>query len=309
MSSPSSSTPSPDPPRHPPRRDEALAVSIAEPEASQVPWRARLHEVIFEAETPAGRVFDLALLWCILLSVLAVIVDSVASIHLHYGKVLLVAEWLFTLLFTVEYVLRLLCVRRPAAYARSFFGVVDLLAILPTYLSLFFAGSQSLIVIRALRLLRVFRVLKLARFVGAQTVLDKALRRSASKIIVFVGVVLTLVVIIGSVMYLVEGPAHGFTSIPQSMYWAIVTMTTVGYGDIAPETVLGKILAATVMILGYGIIAVPTGIVASEMTRVVPVSTQHCRTCGKEGHDTDASHCKYCGESLDTVPPYRKDDS
>lgn len=276
-------------------------------EASQVPWRARVHEVIFEADTPAGKKFDLALLCCILLSVLAVIIDSVESVHRDYGTALLVAEWIFTLLFTVEYVLRLLCVKRPAAYARSFFGVVDLLAILPTYLSLFFVGTQSLIVIRALRLLRVFRVLKLARMVRAERILGKALRNSATKIVVFVGVVLTMVVIIGSAMYLIEGPQRGFTSIPQSMYWAIVTMTTVGYGDIAPQTVLGKLLASTVMILGYGIIAVPTGIVASEMSKAAPVSTQHCRNCHKEGHDADASHCKYCGESLETVPPNPKD--
>ena len=294
-------------PKSPPERFDTRSMSPAEAESSHVPWRARVHEFIFEADTPAGKVFDLALLWCILLSVLAVIVDSVDSVHQRYGTALLWAEWIFTILFTVEYALRLLCVGRPAAYARSFFGLVDLLAILPTYLSLVFVGSQSLIVIRALRLLRVFRILKLAHFVNAQAVLDKALRRSATKIVVFVGVVLTLVVIIGSVMYLVEGPEHGFTSIPQSMYWAIVTMTTVGYGDVAPQTIFGKVLASIVMILGYGIIAVPTGIVASEMSKAQTVSTQHCRHCGKEGHDPDASFCKHCGESLHTAPPNPED--
>ncbi|MDA8019308.1 MAG: ion transporter [Thermoanaerobaculia bacterium] len=266
-----------------------------EAEPSRAPWRSRLHEVIFEADTPLGKAFDVALLWCILLSVLAVVIDSVPSIHQEFGTALLRLEWLFTILFTVEYVLRLLCVRRPAVYARSFFGLVDLLAILPTYLSVVYAGSQSLIVIRALRLLRVFRVLKLAHFVGAQKMLHAALRASTRKIVVFLGVVLTLVVIIGSVMYLVEGPTSGFTSIPQSMYWAIVTMTTVGYGDIAPMTVLGKMLASTVMILGYGIIAVPTGIVTVEMSRLGPVSTHTCKTCGRDGHDPDAVFCKYCG--------------
>lgn len=260
--------------------------------------RHHLHEVIFEADTRAGKAFDLALLLCILLSILAVILDSVAAIQEEYGRLLYLVEWIFTGLFTVEYLLRLGCVRRPGQYARSFFGIVDLLAILPTYLSLFVAGTHSLIVIRALRLLRVFRILKLAHFVGAQRYLHTALRASARKIIVFLGAVLSMVVIIGALMYLIEGPESGFTSIPQAMYWAIVTMTTVGYGDIAPQTLAGKLLASAVMILGYGIIAVPTGIVTVELSKRGEVSTQACPSCGREGHDSDARYCKVCGARL-----------
>ena len=263
-------------------------------------WRQRLHEVIFEADTPAGKAFDVALLVAIVLSVVAVSLESVASIRARYGAPLRALEWVFTLLFTLEYGLRLLCVGKPLRYARSFFGLVDVLAIMPSYLSLVIAGTQSLIVIRALRLLRVFRVLKLAHFVGESRMLLTALRESSRKITVFLGTVLTLVVIIGSLMYLIEGEAHGFTSIPQSMYWAIVTLTTVGYGDIAPSTVVGKLLASMVMILGYGIIAVPTGIVTVELAQAsrTAVSTQACQECGVEGHDADARFCKACGASL-----------
>jgi voltage-gated potassium channel len=264
-------------------------------------WRPRLHEVIFEADTRLGRAFDLILLWCIIISVLAVLLESVASIRERYGTPLRVAEWFFTILFTIEYVLRLMSVGRPARYAVSFFGVVDLLAIVPTYLSVLLPGAQTLLVIRALRLLRVFRILKLARFVEEARVLGQALRASRHKITVFFGTVLTLVVILGTLMYLIEGEAHGFNSIPRSIYWAIVTLTTVGYGDIAPETVLGQILASVVMILGYSIIAVPTGIVSVELSKVTRgsrVSTQACPQCSAEGHDSDAVHCKYCGAKL-----------
>jgi len=269
-------------------------------EASETRWRHRLHEVIFEADTPAGKAFDLALLLAILLSIAAVILESVSALRAAYGPWLRGLEWLFTLLFTVEYGLRLLAVGRPARYALSFFGLVDLLAILPTYLSLVFAGAQSLIVIRALRLLRVFRVLKLVHFVGAERVLGAALRASLRKIIVFLGVVLTLVLILGSAMHLIEGEESGFTSIPQSMYWAIVTLTTVGYGDIAPQTLGGRLLASLVMLLGYGIIAVPTGIVTVELSRVSrgQLTTQACPQCAAEGHDADARFCKYCGSAL-----------
>ncbi len=263
-------------------------------------WRNKLHEVIFEADTPAGKAFDIALLICIVISVAAVMLESVAEIRHQYGARLRLIEWFFTLLFTAEYLLRLASVGRPLHYVRSFFGVVDLLAILPTYLSLFIAGTQSLIVIRALRLLRVFRVLKLVQFVGAERTLRAALRASSRKIIVFLGTVLTAVLIIGASMYLVEGEENGFTNIPQSIYWAIVTMTTVGYGDIAPSTVLGKILASTVMIIGYGILAVPTGIVTVELAnaRRTSISTQACPQCSHEGHDPDARYCKYCGAAL-----------
>ncbi len=264
-------------------------------------WKDRLHEVIFEADTPAGKAFDVVLLWCILLSVAAVVLESVKGIEAVYGSWLRFAEWGFTILFTIEYVLRLMCVRRPAAYARSFFGVVDLLAILPTYVSLFIPGMQPLLLLRALRLIRVFRVLKLARYVGESQVLMNALRASRVKITVFLVTVLMLVLVIGTLMYLIEGEENGFTSIPKGVYWAVVTMTTVGYGDIAPHTVLGQTLAAGVMILGYGIIAVPTGIVTAEIafaSRGGLVSTQACRSCSAEGHDPDAKFCKFCGEEL-----------
>ncbi len=263
-------------------------------------WRSMVHEIIFEADTPAGKAFDLALLGCILASIVAVMLESVASIRAVHGDALRAVEWGFTLLFTVEYALRLACVGRPLRYAWSFFGVVDLLAIAPTYLSLVVSGTQSLAVIRALRLLRVFRVLKLGRFVGAEQLLRTAIRASARKIIVFLGAVLTLVLIIGSLMYVIEGGNNGFTNIPQSIYWAIVTMTTVGYGDIAPHTVLGKLFASIVMIIGYGIIAVPTGIVTVELANIGrgPISTQCCPQCAAEGHDADANCCKYCGARL-----------
>jgi len=263
-------------------------------------WRYRLHEVIFEADTPAGKGFDVALLVAIVLSVAAVLLESVAAVRASYGPQLRAVEWTFTLLFTAEYALRLASVGRPLRYAASFFGVVDLLAIVPTYLSLIVAGTQSLIVIRALRLLRVFRVLKLAHFVGEARMLHAALRASSRKIVVFLGGVLTIVLIVGSLMYLIEGPRNGFTNIPESVYWTIVTMTTVGYGDIAPQTVLGRFLASVVMILGYGIIAVPTGIVTVEMAGSFKraVSTQACLECGGEGHASDARFCKHCGAAL-----------
>lgn len=263
-------------------------------------WRERLHEVIFEADTPQGRTFDVVLLACIVASVAAVLLESVASIRTRWGGTLRAAEWAFTILFTIEYALRIVSVRRPLAYALSFFGIVDLLAIVPTYLSLFVSGTQTLIVIRALRLLRVFRVLKLAHFVGEARQLQDALAASLHKITVFLGTVVTLVLIVGAMMYLIEGEANGFTSIPQSIYWAIVTLTTVGYGDIAPQTLPGKLLASTVMIMGYGIIAVPTGIVTVELAGVrrQSLTTQACPECAADGHDDDALHCKYCGARL-----------
>jgi voltage-gated potassium channel len=263
--------------------------------------RSRLHEIIFEAETPAGKAFDIALLLAIVLSIAAVMLESVPRIRELYGDELRLVEWIFTFLFTAEYILRLVCVRKPWKYATSFFGLVDLLAILPSYLSFFVAGTQSLVVIRAIRLLRIFRILKLAHFIGEARMLHAAIRASSRKIIVFLGSVLTLVVIVGSMMYLIEGSDAGFTSIPQSVYWAIVTMTTVGYGDIAPQTVAGKTLASIVMIVGYGIIAVPTGIVTVEISSALKHSTRTtaCEECGAEGHATDAVFCKYCGAHLE----------
>lgn len=262
--------------------------------------RNQLHEIIFEADTPAGKAFDLALLGAIMASVAAVVLESVPSFRSSHGPLLRQIEWFFTLLFTAEYLLRLFSVGRPGQYAKSFFGLVDLLSILPTYLSLLVAGTQSLIVIRALRLLRVFRVLKLAHFVGESQLLQAAIRASTRKIIVFLGTVLTLVLIIGAAMYLIEGEENGFTSIPMAIYWAIVTLTTVGYGDIAPQTMLGKLFASFVMIIGYGIIAVPTGIVTVELANASrpQISTQACTQCSAEGHDYDATFCKYCGARI-----------
>jgi len=255
--------------------------------------------VIFEADTPAGRAFDVALLVAILVSVVVVMLESVVDIRREYGGVLRAVEWTITVLFTVEYVLRLLAVDHPWRYARSFLGLVDFLAVGPFYLTLILPEARSLVVVRAIRLLRVFRILKLAHFVGEAHQLVRALRASRRKITVFLGSVLTTVVIVGTVMYIVEGDENGFTSIPMSMYWAVVTMTTVGYGDIAPKTPLGRLLAAALMILGYGILAVPTGIVSVELAKTShAVSGQACPGCGAEGHDVDASHCKYCGASL-----------
>lgn len=269
---------------------------------ASTPWRARLHEVIFEADTPAGKAFDLLLILAIALSVLAIMLESVKDIDAAWGPELRAVEWVFTGLFTVEYVIRLMCVRRPGRYARSFFAVIDLLAILPSYGGLFFGGAaRSLLVVRAFRLLRVFRVLKLVRFLTEGSDLLSALRASRPKITVFIGTVITLDLIVGALMYLIESDASGFTSIPRCMYWAIVTMTTVGYGDIAPQTLGGQVLASAVMILGYGIIAVPTGIVTVELGRVRPapqITTRACRSCGGEGHDADAVHCKHCGAVL-----------
>lgn len=266
----------------------------------RAPWRETLRIVIFEADTPAGKAFDVALLVAIVLSVAGVFLESVAAIRVDHGLALRYIEWAFTVLFTFEYFLRLVCVGRPLRYASSFFGLVDLLAIAPTYASLVVAGAPSLLIIRTLQLLRIFRVLKLVQFLGEARLLREALRASSRKIIVFLGAVVTLVIIVGSMMYIIEGEESGFTSIPQSVYWAIVTMTTVGYGDVAPATVLGKILASAVMITGYGIIAVPTGIVTSELANLwkEAVSTRTCPQCATEGHDPDATYCKHCGSRL-----------
>ncbi len=262
--------------------------------------RQRLHEIIFEADTPAGRHFDTALLLVILASVAVVLLDSVESIHARHERVLVLLEWIFTALFTLEYALRLCSVRSPMRYATSFFGLVDLLAVIPSYLSLVLPGAQSLLVIRALRMLRIFRVFKLSAWVSESQELWTAIRRSRRKILVFLFVVSTIVVIVGAAMYLVEGPTNGFVNIPISIYWAIVTLTTVGYGDISPQTPLGQLIATALMLTGYGIIAVPTGIVTAEMTRAAhfPVSTKACRTCAAEGHDHDAIFCRRCGAKL-----------
>lgn len=262
--------------------------------------RARLHEVIFEADTRAGKLFDLLLIWSILISVAAVMLDSVRTVRADHGQFLTSVEWLFTILFSIEYLLRLSCIGRPLRYATSFFGVVDLLAIIPTYLSVLLPGSQYLLVIRILRVLRIFRVLKLVQFSREANAMGRALRASSRRMIVFFATVLSLVVIFGSVMYLIEGEDHGFTSIPRSIYWAIVTMTTVGYGDISPATPIGQAVASIVMVLGFAIIAVPTGIVASEMSRTEQrdFTTQSCPDCSSEGHEGGARFCKDCGARL-----------
>jgi len=265
--------------------------------------RENLREIIFEADTPAGKAFDVALLILISLSVFAVMLDSVPSIHQNWGAVLLFFEWGFTIVFTIEYLLRIYTAHKSLKYIFSFFGIIDLLAILPTYISLILAGSRYLIVIRILRLLRIFRILKLARFMKASEVLKTSLKESRHKIIVFLEVVLTSVVVMGSFMYLIEGPENGFTSIPRAIYWAIVTLTTVGYGDIAPSTTLGQSLAACIMILGYAIIAVPTGIITVEMSKVSSRQKKQiysfCKKCNKQMHDEDAAYCKYCGSKLE----------
>jgi len=285
-----------DPPRGPRRTSADPEHRVHPPES----WRSRLHEVIFEADTLLGRAFDVVLLVLILVSVVAVMLESVTSIRARHGPALLAAEWVITILFTVEYVLRIVCVGRPLRYATSFFGIVDLLSILPTYVSLLVSGAQTLIVIRTLRLLRTFRVLKLARFVGEASVLRAALRASLHKVTVFLLAVLSVVVIVGATMYLIEGEEHGFDNIPESIYWSVVTVTTVGYGDIAPQTVPGKLLASALMFLGYGVLAVPTGIVTVEFAqaRFTGTNTQACPQCSFAGHDDDARFCKRCGSPL-----------
>jgi voltage-gated potassium channel len=264
------------------------------------PWRQRLHTVIFESDTRAGRTFDVVLIICILASVTVVVLESIASVQRTWARELFVAELFFTALFTVEYILRLIAVQRPLAYARSFLGIIDLLAIAPTWLIVVVPGARFFLTVRVLRLLRIFRILKLTEYLAEAGVITDALRASRRKISVFLFAVITLVILIGSMMYIVEGPKHGFDDIPTSMYWAIVTLTTVGYGDLSPKTGLGKFLASAVMILGYAIIAVPTGIVTSELTaaRRVGTTRQACPSCGREGHDEDATHCKFCGAGL-----------
>jgi len=275
-------------------------MSLSEDKRALPSWRSKLHEIIFEADTPAGKLFDILLIISILLSVMAVMLDSVSDIRSEHGQFLFAIEWLFTILFTIEYILRLLSVGRPLSYATSFFGIIDLLAIIPTYLSLLLPGTQYLVVIRILRVLRIFRVLKFVQYIGEANLLMKALRASRRKITVFLFTVLTVVVIFGSLIYLIEGEEHGFTSIPRSIYWAIVTLTTVGYGDISPKTAIGQALASIIMIMGYGLLAVPTGIVTVEMAQAFEknVSTQACPECSAEGHSFDAKFCKYCGAKL-----------
>lgn len=276
-----------------------LAPSVSAPHAAPASLRQRLYIIIFEAETRAGKAFDVALLWLILASILVVMLDSVPSIGATHGNVLRAIEWTLTGLFALEYAARLYCARRRLRYALSFFGIVDLLALLPTIVSLVWPGAQSLLVIRALRLIRVFRVLKVVRMLGEAHVLGQALRASLPKIAVFLGVVIIVVVITGTAMHVIEGADSGFSSVPQSMYWAIVTMTTVGYGDIAPQTALGQGVAALLMVVGYGVLAVPTGIVSAELVGRAPGREElHCRACGTDSHLPASTFCRVCGTAL-----------
>lgn len=264
-------------------------------------WRTRLHEIIYESNTTAGKVFDLSLLVLIVTSIAVVTLDSVERYHLLYGSLFNKLEWIFTIVFTLEYILRLVSIEKPWRYVFSFAGLIDLLAIVPSYLSIFYAGAQSFLVLRGLRLLRIFRIFKLTHFLSEMKFLKGAIRGSLTKISIFMLVVLTLVIILGSLMYLIENGENGFSNIPESIYWAIVTITTVGYGDLSPVTALGKFVASIIMLMGYGIIAVPTGILTNEMllaSRKKEQKHEVCPGCGKEGHDGDADYCKKCGSKL-----------
>ena len=266
-------------------------------------WKSRLHEVIYEADTTAGRLFDVVLLIAIIISIIFVMLESVEWIDKEYHDFLNIAEWIFTILFTFEYLDRIVSVKNPKKYIFSFYGIIDLLSTIPKYLSLFLVGSHHLVALRALRLLRIFRILKLTRYIGESTNFVRSLKASKAKISVFLFAVVILCVILGTVMYLVEGNNDsGFTSIPRSVYWAIVTLTTVGYGDIAPATPLGQLIASLIMIMGYGIIAVPTGIVTSEMTKIrkheVQINTQSCPNCLEDKHKDNAIFCHKCGNKL-----------
>lgn len=266
------------------------------------PWRESLNTIIYGSETRLGKVFDVVLIISIIISVVSVILGSVTQIQIKYQEILFGIEWFFTILFSLEYALRLISVRRPLLYARSFFGIVDFLSIIPTYLSFLFPSIKYMLIIRMLRLLRIFRILKLAEYMDEAQVLMTALNKSWRKILVFLHTILALVVIFGSLMYVVEGKDAGFTSIPKSIYWTIVTLTTVGYGDIAPQTPFGQMIAAFIMVMGYGIIAVPTGIYSAELVKTFKpggINNDACPDCGKTGHDYNAEYCKYCGHILD----------
>ena len=289
---------------------------------AKLTWREKLHEVIYEADTPIGKWFDLILLIAIIASIIFVMLESVEEIDNKYHNFLNIAEWVVTILFSIEYILRIISVKKPFKYIFSFYGIIDFLSTIPKYLSFIFVGSQALVTLRALRLLRIFRILKLARYLGASNQLRNALVASRAKIFVFLFAVLVTSVIFGTIMYLIEGEANGFTNIPKSIYWCIVTLTTVGFGDIAPQTALGQFITTIIMILGYGIIAVPTGIVSAEyarkvkegddsllqlnstvkaedkMIKEVPINSQHCRVCNEDIHQDGAKFCHKCGTTL-----------
>ena len=264
-------------------------------------WRQNIHDVIFEADTRSGKAFDILLLIFILASLIVVMLDSVIEIHNKYFEILYFLEWFFTIVFSIEYILRIIAVKKPIKYIFSFYGIIDFISTIPSYLSLFVPGSRGVFqVFRVLRFLRLFKVFKLGRFTSEGRILGQSLKESKEKIIVFLVAVLCVAMIIGSAMYVIEGKENGFESIPKSIYWAIVTLTTVGFGDISPHTPLGQFLASIVMILGYGIIAVPTGMVTAGVIKksMTHTNTKHCSSCSKEGHADDANYCKFCGESL-----------
>jgi len=278
--------------------------------SSKTNWRTKLHDIIYEADTPSGKLFDVILLITIIASILLVMLESVKSIDSKYHNFLNISEWVITILFSLEYIARIITVKKPAKYIFSFYGIIDLLSTIPKYISLVFGGVHALAALRALRLLRIFRILKLARYLGASNTLVNALKASRAKISVFLFAVVIVAVILGTVMYLIEGEENGFTNIPKSVYWCIVTLTTVGFGDIAPQTPLGQFIASLVMILGYGIIAVPTGIVSAEYAsqsdnkkqepekQDIHLNSQSCENCLTTGHKDNADYCYNCGEKL-----------
>jgi len=278
---------------------ESEAYLLGKPAAG---WRRRVFNIVFESDTRAGRIFDVILIVVILLSVAAVLADSVANVALRHGALLNALEWIFTILFTLEYIARLSCVERPMRYAGSFYGIVDLAAILPTYLAVFFPEAALLIDVRILRLMRILRIFKLAAYLTEYRLLADAMAASRRKILVFLSVVVMIVLIVGTLMYVIEGPEHGFTSIPLAVYWALSTISTVGYGDIVPRTDIGRALASLMMLIGWGILAVPTGIVTAEMTaqrfRGRRSPQKSCRECGSEDHEDDAGYCRICGTKL-----------
>ncbi len=262
--------------------------------------KKKLHEVIYEADTFGGKLFDIALLVLILISIVLVMLESVNDIDQKYHDQLYIAEWIVTILFSIEYILRIITIKKPTKYVFSFFGVIDFLSTIPMYLSMFFVGTHTLVAFRSLRLLRIFKIFKLASYIGEANQLIKALKASRARISVFLFFVLILCIILGTVMYLIEGNENGFTSIPRSVYWAIVTLTTVGYGDIAPHTPFGQFIASVIMILGYAIIAIPTGIVSSELIKkeAINTNTQSCPNCSYDDHKDDAEYCYHCGHNL-----------
>ncbi len=269
--------------------------------SNELNWRYKIFKIIYHADTPAGKFFDIMLIGFIVLSVSVIILDSVEQIHISYGQLFYILEWFFTIVFTMEYILRLISIKNPIKYMFSFFGIVDVLSIIPTYLSLFIVGTQSLLMIRILRILRIFRILKLVQYTDQTELLLRAIYNSRHKIFVFFFFVVTLLFIFGALMYLIEGPENGFSSIPHGIYWSVVTLTTVGYGDIAPQTVLGRTVASFIMLTGFSVIAIPTGIFASEINKITKRSrklSRQCEACGLKGHTMTANYCRKCGQEL-----------